>query len=287
MGLLSVATGKNAGLLKKAQEASRLTFQQWAEDKGIEHCGVFCEQGGLMMLKLAYGIDAPSVFSSISTKDFWTGSIRSNNWVTLDRDSPNFTAFTQFLSPEARRNVRTFRILKVTDQDKLNIFFAYSDKPAGLLRASAEFSAELLSVMKSHAAYLIETPTCESVKGLTQDHKARLCLISTKRALDETTKNIEVSELTIQKILTTTIFEEIFFRTKKLFASPGAIYSEDSAEIKAAAIINSGIEDEILKEQLFLEYRDLIGDEAAKKIIILTAGYSDIDEEILDYLLRG
>lgn len=287
MGLLSVATGKNAGLLKKAQEASRLTFQQWAEDKGIEHCGVFCEQGGLMMLKLAYGIDALSVFSSISTKDFWTGSIRSNSWVTLDRESPNFTAFTQFLSPEARGSVKSFRILKVSDKESLNIFFAYSDKPAGLLRASAEFSAELLSVLESHAASLFEQPTYESIKGLTQNNKARLCLISTKRALDETTKNIEVSELTIQKILINTVFEEIFFKTKKLFANPGAIYSEDSGEIKAAATINSDIEDEILKDQLFLEYKDLIGVEAAKKIIILTAGYSDIDEEIIDYLLRG
>lgn len=287
MGLLSVATGKNAGLLNKAQAASCLTFQQWAEDKGIEHCGVFCEQGGLMMLKYAYGLDAPSVFSSISTKDFWLGSVRSDDWITVDRESPNFSAFTQFLSPAARGVVKSFRILKMNCKGSLCIFFGYSDKPAGFLRASADFANDLLSVLETHAASLIVEPTLASIRGLAVENKARLCLISTKRALDETTKNIEVSELTIQKVLINTIFEEIFFRTKKLFASPGAIYSEDSMEIKAAALINPDIEDEILKEQLFLEYKDLIGDEAAKKIIILTAGYSSSDDEIIDYLLRG
>ena len=287
MGLLSVATSKKNGLLSKAQNLSSPSFQQWAEDRGFERCGVFSEKSGLMMLESAYGIDAPSVFSSISTKDFWLGSARSDSWITLDSQSPNFTAFTQFLGGEARAKAKAFRILKIDDNDGLMIFFEYSEKAAGFSRPSPNFPQELKGIMKSKAELLNEKPSIQSVRALAGDKKARLCLISTKRALEETTKSIEVSELTIQHTLLNTIFEEIFFKTKKLFASPGAIFSEDSSEIKAAAIINSEIEDEILKEQLCLEYKDLIGSEAAKKVIILTAGYSSDSEEILDYLLRG
>ena len=105
--------------------------------------------------------------------------------------------------------------------------------------------------------------------------------------MDAAKSDIEVSEQTIDKTLRNTIFEEIFFLTKKLFASPGAIFSEDIYEIKVAALINPDVEDELLKEQLALEYANIIGSEAAKKIVILTAGYSSIGEEILDYLLRG
>lgn len=287
MGLLSVASGKNVSLVAQAQDRTRQSFQQWARDNGFEHCGVFCEKDGLMLLECAYGMDAQSVFSSISTKDFWLGSARSDSWITLDEQSPNFTAFTQFLGNSARAKTKAFRILKITSPNGLMVFFEYTFKSVGFSRISKDFSQELTLLMANRSRILQEKPTIYDTSELADGHKARLCLISTKRALDETTARIEVSELTIQKKLTETIFEEIFWTTKKLFASPGAIYSEDTCEIKAAAIINSDIEDEILKEQLVLEYGSLIGEEAAKKIIILTAGYSDDSEEILDYLLRG
>ena len=287
MGLLSVASGKKNAPGANSPSSSKTNFQQWAEDNGFEHCGVFCERGGLMMLECAYGIDAQSVFSSISTKDFWLGSARSDTWITLDSESPTFTAFTQFLGAEARSKAKAFKILKVYDGDALMVFFEYSYKPAGLLRRSEDFSQEIKALMREREKILLAKPTEQDAAVLSGQNRARLCLISTKRALEETTKNIEVSELTIQKILLNTIFEEIFYKTKKLFAAPGVIYSEDSTEIKVAAVINSDIEDEILKEQLTLEYESLIGKDAAKKIIILTAGYSSDGEEILDYLLRG
>ena len=287
MGLLSVASGKKLGLASAAQSRQQISFQQWAEDNGFEHCGIFCERGGLMMLETAYGIDAASVFSSISTKDFWLGSARSDTWITLDSESPNFTAFTQFLGSEARSKVRVFRILKISAGQSLLIFFEYSYEPAGLLRVSKNISQELRDLMASRRQLFLEKPTIHDAEASAGGKKARLCLISTKRALEETTKKIEVSELTIQHTLLDTVFEEIFYQTKRLFSGPGAIYSEDPCEIKVAAPINSDIEDEILKEQLVLEYEGLIGKEAAKKIIILTAGYSPDSEEILDYLLRG
>ncbi len=287
MGLLSVASGKKDAPAANSPSSSKTNFQQWAEDNGFEHCGVFCERGGLMMLECAYGIDAQSVFSSISTKDFWLGSARSDTWITLDSESPTFTAFTQFLGAEARSKAKAFKMLKIYDGEDLMVFFEYSYKPAGLLRRSEDFSQEIKALMKNRDKILLAKPTERDAALLSGQNKARLCLISTKRALEETTKNIEVSELTIQKILLNTIFEEIFYKTKKLFASPGVIYSEDSTEIKVAALINSDIEDELLKEQLTLEYESLIGKDAAKKIIILTAGYSSDGEEILDYLLRG
>ncbi len=289
MGLLSVASGKKNVLLSKAQSASssKISFQEWAEDRGFEHCGVFAEKSGIMLLEFAYGLDAQTVFRSISTKDFWLGSARSNAWITLDSESPNFTAFTQFLGPEARGKVKSFRILKIDDKGGLLVFFECSYKPAGLLRVSENFAQELKNVLAASKQARLEKPTIYDTSSLAELGKARLCLIATKRALDETTKSIEVSELTIQKILINTVFDEIFFKTKKLFASPAAIYAEDSDEIKTAAFINSDVEDEILKEQLSLEFESVIGSDAAKKTIILTAGYSSDSEEILDYLLRG
>lgn len=239
------------------------------------------------MLKFAYGIDACSVFKSISTKDFWQGSTRADDWITLDRESPNFTAFTQFLAPDIKPEAKAFRILKITDHDKLYIFFEYSFKPAGFLRSTQNFKDELLSILRNAGNPLLVEPSLKAVNELAQKGRVRLCLISTKRALDAAKSDIEVSEQTIDKTLRNTIFEEIFFLTKKLFASPGAIFSEDIYEIKVAALINPDVEDELLKEQLALEYANIIGSEAAKKIVILTAGYSSIGEEILDYLLRG
>ena len=287
MGLLSVACGKKSGLMARAESASILTFQQWAKQKGFERCGVFRSKNGLMLLECANGMDAQSVFSSISTQDFWNGSVHSDTWVTLDRESPNFSAFTQFLGQEARAKVKAFRILKITDGSELIVFFQYSYEPAGFLNAGDSFKEELLEVLKCHRQSLLSEPTHDLVKNLSDKGNIRLFLISTKRALEETTQKIEVCETTLLKILINTIFEELFYKTKKLFSSPALIYSIDPDEIKVAALVNSEIEDEILREQLSLEYENLIGSEAAKKIIILTAGYSKDNEEILDYLLRG
>lgn len=287
MGLLSVASGRKAGLMAKAEDASVLSFQQWAKQNGFERCGVFRSKNGLMLLECANGMDAQSVFSSISTQDFWNGSVHSDTWITLDRESPNFSAFTQFLGQDARANVKAFRILKIMDGQELIVFFQYSYKPAGFLNVKESFKQELLEVLRCHRQSLLSEPTHELVKRLSDKGNARLFLISTKRALEETTEKIEVCETTLLKVLVNTVFEELFYKTKKLFAAPAILYSLDPDEIKVAAIVNSEIEDEILKEQLTMEYESLIGSEAAKKIIILTAGYSKDDEEILDYLLRG
>lgn len=287
MGLLSVASGKNFGLMAKAEAVSISSFQQWAKQNGFERCGVFRSKNGLMLLELANGVDAQSVFSSISTKDFWNGSVPSDTWVTLDRESPTFSAFTQFLGTEAKAKVKAFRILKFLDGEELVVFFQYSYKPAGFLKAKDNFKQDLLEALRCHKQSLISEPKYEMVEKLSAKGNVRLFLISTKRALEETMKKIEVSETTLLKVLTNTIFEELFYKTKKLFQSPALVYSIDPDEIKVAAIVNSSVEDEILKEQLSLEYTDLIGTEAAKKIIILTAGYSNDNEEIHDYLLRG
>ncbi len=287
MGLLSIACGKNSGLKAKAESASIQTFQQWAKQNGFDHCGVFRSKNGLMLLECANGIDAQSVFSSISTQDFWNGSARSDTWITLDRESPNFSAFTQFLGAEAKPDVKAFRIFKFTEGQELFVFFQYSFEPAGFLNVKDSFKQDLLEILRRHKQSLMSEPKYEMVKKLSEQGSVRLFLISTKRALEETTEKIEVSETTLLKILVNTIFEELFYKTKKLFQAPALIYSIAPDEIKVAALVNSDIEDEILKEQLSLEYANLIGTEAAKKIIILTAGYSTDNEEIHDYLLRG
>ena len=254
MGLLSVASGRKAGLMAKAEDASVLSFQQWAKQNGFERCGVFRSKNGLMLLECANGMDAQSVFSSISTQDFWNGSVHSDTWITLDRESPNFSAFTQFLGQDGRANVKAFRILKIMDGQELIVFFQYSYKPAGFLNVKETFKQELLEVLRCHRQSLLSEPTHELVKRLSDKGNARLFLISTKRALEETTEKIEVCETTLLKVLVNTVFEELFYKTKKLFAAPAILYSLDPDEIKVAAIVNSEIEDEILKEQLTMDY---------------------------------
>ncbi|MBR5966934.1 MAG: hypothetical protein IK015_12545 [Treponema sp.] len=288
MGLLSIANGKRTGLSGTAAEgASELTFQQWAKQNGFERCGVFRSKNGLMLLECANGMDAQSVFSSISTRDFWNGSVRSDTWITLDVESPNFSAFTQFLGPEAKTKVKAFRIIKILDGDEMLVFFQYSFETSGFAAAKDSFKSELLEVIRCHRQSLLSEPNEKLVNELSQKGKVRLFLISTKRAFEDAIQKIEVCETTLLNILINTVFEELFYKTKKLFSTPAMIYSADPDEIKVAAIVNSEIEDEILKEQLSLEFADTIGVDAAKKIIILTAGYSDDNEEILDYLLRG
>lgn len=287
MGLLSAACGRKKSLASKPENFSALTFPQWAKKNGFEHCGVFRSKNGLMVLEFAAGVDAQSVFKSISTQDFWNGSVHSDTWITVDHESPNFSAFTQFLGQDARSKVKAFRILKILDGEDLVVFFEYSFEPAGFLRAKENFSQELLEVLKSHKQNLMPEPTRQQVQEIAKKNNVRLFLISTKRALQEASKKIEVCETTLLKLLINTIFEELFYKTKNLFAAPATIYAINPDEIKVAAIVNSDVDDEILREQLSLEYEGIIGMEAAKKIIILTAGFSNDSEEIHDYLLRG
>ena len=243
--------------------------------------------GSLMLLKYAYGVDSKSVFSSISTKDFWTGSLASDTLVSIDRESPNFSAFTQFLGPEAKNAVSGFEIQKITKGDEFSVFFSYYFKGEPPVKIKDDFLQTLSDAVKTHSENLIQSPTREKISGLTGNKKCRLCLVSVKRALGETMDRIEVSEISVQRLLLNTIFEELYYLTKKLFAWPDFIFAESTEEIKIAAIITNEVEDEILKEQLFIQYKDIIGITAAYKIVLLTAGYSDDSEEILDYLLRG
>ncbi len=287
MGLLSVASEKKLGLGAKAEEPSNISFQQWAKQNGFGRCGVFRSKSGLMFLESAYGIDAASVFNSISTKDFWNGSVHSDTWVNLDSESPNFSAFTQFLGTEARSKVQAFRMLKILDDGDLIVFFECAFKGESFARPKAAFAQELKGILHSQDKNLLVEPTSAMAESLLKNGKVRLLLISTKKAFDEVSKKIEVSELTLQKILINTIFEEVFFKAKTLFSSPAVIYSTDPQEIKVAAAINPQVEDELLKAHLSLECKNIIGSEAAEKIIVLTAGYSEYSEEIIDYLLRG
>ena len=135
MGLLSHIADSSqkkqkAGLLAKAENAKKNdihSFQEWASRNGFEHCGVFSQIHGMMVLTNAYGINSHTIANSVSSKDFWNGTLNTEQRIyNYKKTDQEFYNFVQFFPFEIRSSISGISFIKTGENKNFSIVMIFS-----------------------------------------------------------------------------------------------------------------------------------------------------------------
>ena len=120
----------SSGLLAKAQDLSLIkpqSFQNWARSNNFEHCGLFCCIEKTLVLKSAYGLDVESIASSVSTLDFWNGTLNQDMFLSLKSEDLSFKNYLQFFSEKYKNSISYISLLRLKIKDNLYILIICSE----------------------------------------------------------------------------------------------------------------------------------------------------------------
>ena len=128
MGLLQeallAANKKNErqeGLLTKIERAAvdSNSFQSWAYLNQLKHAALFQCIENKYVITHARGIDGETILTSISSFDFFSGTLLSSeNWTCAKKETKSIEPFYQLLSQEYKESVNTICFLKLSDSEK-------------------------------------------------------------------------------------------------------------------------------------------------------------------------
>ena len=282
----------SGGLLARASNVLKdpSNFQQWAELNHFEHTGIFSKLDKVYVLTHAYGLDAASIAGSISTADFWNGSLpRSLQWIGYNSTDNRFSGFMQFISPSLQSHIQSFHFLRVYNtEDSPIIMVVQTSDALRIPTADAAFLGKLsvlLSVFDREQKPDIASFTSSSHFGL-QISQAKLFLLCIKLAIESSVSPAHIESDTVREQIEKTIFELIFFYIKQAFQFPNECCQGSNDEIKIALFSRSSISEKLIQNQLIQVLKPVLGD-AAQSILLLPAGYCNKMKSIQDFLIQG
>ncbi len=111
-------SAKKGGLLSRSEtvvNARKSSFRRIAGEYRFPHAALLeMTEGSFVMTKCA-GIDAETAAKSVSSKDFWRGTLAdSGGWRTVLKSSDGFGAFRQFLSEAALEQTAALHFLNIS-----------------------------------------------------------------------------------------------------------------------------------------------------------------------------
>ena len=110
----------SVGLLKKSLQASenrRLDFFEFTGKYNLQICAILKNVNGTYKIQNCIGFDGESVCLSVSTPDFWDGTITQiQNLYSYDITSSQSLPFFQFFSNELKPLIKTISIIKTQNE---------------------------------------------------------------------------------------------------------------------------------------------------------------------------
>ncbi|MGN0740769.1 MAG: hypothetical protein ACI4LX_11420 [Treponema sp.] len=291
MGLLShiAASGqkerKAGGLLAKAENAKKNdihSFQEWAFRNGFEHCGVFSQIHGMMVLTNAYGIDSHTIANSVSSKDFWNGTLNTEKRVyDYKKTDQEFYNFVQFFPFEIRSSISAISFIKTGENKNASIVMIFRINSEKEISITDEMinSLNLNSAEKNSDFSKFE----KAITGEAKQKPFLLYSLDIDKAINNSIKSIQLPEATIRQAVTSCIFKQIFDLVSKAFPEPNFVSQNENGKIKLAVSDNGTFDDLLLQSHINLMLKDLLCDSEIKPALI-NCGTSNDSEKIISFL---
>lgn len=126
------------GLLQKANllQSEGLAFFDFITKHKIKYCAFFKRFSLHYAITNSFGLDAGTIINSLSTVDFWNGTIPCSNQVYKSSNQDgSINSFLQLFSSELKEQIKTLSIIKLEDN---SIFII----------ANTDLSADIISDVK-------------------------------------------------------------------------------------------------------------------------------------------
>lgn len=271
-----------SGLLAKASKSAVKTFssfQDWAKSNGFEHCGLFCSIRGLMVITHSYGIDSQTIASSVSSKDFWKGTLKNDEQIiSYSKDDQEFYNYLQFFSFEMKNNISHITFVKIGSENDFSILMVYKINSTSSISIS-QSAINSITLENKYLNLEFSLENCSEIKN----HEYELLQMDLSKTVKSSIREIQLPEASIEKTVIECIYSEIFDLLKSAFPSPNIISFKDNAVIKIAFVQNENIDDLLLQSHINLLLNELLC-KPEVNLALINKGKTNDSEKVINFL---
>lgn len=263
------------GLLSKTlslADSNKIPFKQFTKKYNISLCAVFSKFDNDFVITDSTGFDGISIISSISSSDFWNGTIKNKNEWQHYNSNEEMLPFFQLFSFNQKDKITGISIRYFENK----IFMACSTEKVNFT-ASEALTKDLLNLSFENNAQL----------NIEQFNRGKDVTIYKYKYDFSTALNFH-----IQKSLRKTEYTEIIYETiakellnflEKCFPSPHIVSRTTKNSINIIYCNSSNVPFELLKAHLVKECYALLDDES-KFISFTLEGTANSYKELIDFL---
>lgn len=217
--------------------AERLSFFDFTVKHSLTNTGIFAKDGVFYSFNASKGFDSDTILQSLSTSDFWEGTIKENSWSVFSREDNNLNTMLQFFSNELKNSFDFICIYENGDYILL-------------------------------CAFTKEMPSYEELKAIAEDFKKTDCCIpytssnvtgkqitvDLTDAIDQITGKLAFN---IKTLISNAFTTEAFYMIEKLLYGSNTMVKSENNKITFTFDSNCHITDSALKTFLNTNFKKL------------------------------
>ena len=295
MGLLSRVSGgqskKTSGLLSRAaprmQKPAYASFSDLCRDFGILHGSLFEITDGSFAASACTGLDAQSIALSVSSPDFWNGTIGIDTSIkTFSKTLGNLAAFYQLFSPRIKERLSSVHFFRLSSDIvfmKADFIGENSSPPSETIKiALEEFIKNSGHTGRSKNGNTIFSSTA----SLPNDKSALFFLLSTKIAINRTLVSVSPKSAAVKERLFNVICSEISDMLTYSFAAPNMCVQGKNGELHIVLFSHDDFDEAVLQFHISRFLSPFLSD-AAAALMLIKAGSARSAEEIERFAVEG
>ena len=260
-------------------------FFQWTASMHFEHAAVLEKFLTKYCISHAAGIDAETVTASVSSCDFWNGTLSDNTeWFTADFGTKKAEPFYQLLSNAAKDTVKSISLLKLKPENGSPILMVLSfEEKTEIPPADNSFKNSLLKIIEQKKD---ET----DIKGTSASNTSKnafLYLLSLKLTFENFILKTNLKEAEYSGKICSCIYDEIFFMLQNALSKHHIICKGSNYEIKIALFLNNPVDAILLQSFIIKNLETIFNKDSASKALVLSAGSADKTPAIHNFLVTG
>ncbi|MCQ2584305.1 MAG: hypothetical protein MJ185_01840 [Treponema sp.] len=230
MGLLSrISAGIDLPAEESPLSQAGLSFFEFVTKHNLSHCAVFQRVNTFYVFSHSYGFDGDTVLQSISTSDFWEGTVEKNKWNYFSRDENNLNTVLQFFSMNLKTNISYVKIFMGNDKVLLTAFETNPGSENDLDTIAKDFlnmDFEKISEEKNNS------------------DSSLILNMNIKDAVSEALGNLNTE---IKTVMENAFLTETYAALKTLIEAPSSFYINDNRNISISIESKSHITKETLE----------------------------------------
>lgn len=302
-----------AGLLKRAQGFldNIPTFDEWATKNGLNNVGILKMHApksaaeemsdGYYFFAESKGFNVKTIASSLSAKKFWDKTLsKAFEWQCFSKDFNELTPFYDLFDEDLRTSLDSLYFLPFNNKNcpmYLVVAEFESDDEINLPKASetAAVLKKIADLKDDEEKRFLEIE--KSIERGLEISNAHLLILSLKSCVEKTVQNTAIWRKmtkidTVDKIeMRAQILFSVASAAKTilspLFCSPNCFHVSKNGEMKIVMFSKDDIDEETISFHLATTLSSLIGNDAEKQILLLSAGICQNKKGTLAFLKQG
>lgn len=264
------------GLLQKTINLStkqKISFSQFTKKHNVSLCAVLTKSEQEFLITASKGFDCISIVSSVSSADFWEGTIKEKNkWYSFTNNA-QMLPFYQFFSFDQKDKINSIHIY-FTNENKILLI---CDNNANSLIENQDFISDF-NLIDFNIKEQINFDQFEKSKN----EIANKYCIDFSKSIESIIKN-NLRKTEYADILKNTIYNQFDSCLKQLFNQPNYVCNKNNGIFNILYITQNEIPINLLRAHLVNSFKSFLQDEA-DKIIIEEMGKAASFKELIDFL---